>query len=117
MKKNDCLFPDKIIAMIIEGRLDDEHNHHLKECSQCQEAVSVSEWMIKFRDHSCKHQFREKYITGAEELWQKAHEAAPLFKKDLEKRATRPLLIPRVLSWIIIAFALVNFTTTSFPSR
>lgn len=95
MKKKYCPFEKEVLRGLKSGQLKPELEAHRKECPVCTEAAAIYSFMNQFSGIS------EKKLPTAESLWDEAYSGLRTVKvKELEKKALRPLMVTRRLSFI-----------------
>ena len=104
MKNLKCDFE----AIIIESKANDclttEQEEHIKNCSICSDSLTVFSWMNKFEKISNKE--AEQTLPNPDHILKQAF--APISnKKDLIKKAMRPLAIAQFTSYITIFIVIV----------
>jgi hypothetical protein len=111
MSKENCPMGKEILAASKRGRFSEEMRKHLSACSDCSDSLLVARWMGSFRELLHQPETVSPDLPDMEEIWQRARDANIELKRK-EKKALRPLLIPRILSYLA-ALAGVIFLLTA----
>ncbi len=93
------------------GVLEPQLKKHLTGCPVCEEAAAIQRWMNDFQAFDAAPVSRDKKLPTVETLWQGAFTTRQP-AAELARRALRPLLIPRLLSFltaVILPLFLVFF--------
>jgi len=98
MKKKTCHWEEKVIGCLKEEKLKSDIKKHVSECLSCQETISIYRWMNEFKSKSWDVVMKEKTLPEAEAIWNRAY-AKLMPDRKLVKKALRPLMFPRVLSY------------------
>lgn len=95
--------------MVIDGlkkdKLSPEIKKHIFECPLCKDIVFAYRWMDQFISRSWNAEILEKTLPDAETIWKRAHVRRP--DKELVKKALRPLIYPRILSYGILIISVI----------
>lgn len=103
MKKKSCSMEKEILSGLKSGKLAAGLKKHLSGCPVCQESAELFKWMNNFRDMSLSLEpgNMKKTLPTAESLWEGAYSFHKP-DKELVKKALRPLVFPRVLSYLAV---------------
>ena len=103
MRKKICHWEEKVIDCLKEKKLSPDIKKHVSECRSCQEAISIYRWMNEFKSKSWDAVMQEKTLPEAEAIWNRAYVRQRPDRK-LVKKALRPLIFPRVFSYLYFCF-------------
>lgn len=116
MKKKMCHLEIEVLNGLKSGYLEPGLQEHLTSCPLCQDSAAIYKWMNRFRDHSLvsKPEMVEKKLPTAESIWEGAYS---FYKpdKELVKKALRPLIFPRVLSYLAAVIVPLFLLFSYFP--
>ena len=101
MKKYECDQTKGVLDAAGDGRMSPHLRKHIKGCGPCQDELLVRGWMTAFSEADTETQPTRIKISDMEAIWEGARSAKSR-KKELEKKALRPLLIPRLLTYATI---------------
>ena len=102
MKKKYCPVEKKVLQGLKSGHLKSELEKHRKKCQVCRESAAIYTWMNQISPAEIPG-ITGKKLPTAESLWDEAYSGFRAVK-ELEKKALRPLMVTRLLSFI---FAIV----------
>lgn len=108
MKKNNCPLEYKILECLKSGKMNHEIEQHIKDCSICQDTTVVYQWMNDFKKVSAQSKEHEKRVPAPGLIWEKA-KTYSTFNKEMIKKILFPLLIPRILTYIILSIVIIVF--------
>ena len=108
MKKINCPLEYRILEGLESGKMNHKIEEHIKECSICQDTVVVYQWMDDFKKKSVQSKEHEKRLPAPEFIWEKA-KACPTFNKEMIRKMMFPLLIPRILTYIVSVIVIIVF--------
>jgi len=113
MSNKICPMEKEVIKTLREEKMSVELKEHIARCSACQDTVTVSGWMHRFKETAWKTDMPEKTLPSAESLWNQVH-ARRRPDKKLAKKALRPLLIPQVLFYGLFIAGIIYITIWGF---
>lgn len=104
MKKKYCSIENEVLQGLKAGTLPQGLEKHRQECPVCREAAAIYTWMSHFREISAVEipGIAGKKLPTAESLWDEAYSGFRAVK-ELEKKALRPIMVTRLLSFIFAA--------------
>jgi len=101
MRKMICHLEKEVMDCLKAEKTSPEIKKHISECPFCKDVVSVHKWMNQFKSRSWNAEMLEKTLPDPETIWNMAHtKRRP--DKGLVRKALRPLIYARVLSYIIL---------------
>lgn len=106
MKKIKCPLEYKILECLKSGKMNHKIEQHIKECSICRDTTVVYQWMNDFKKVSAQTKEHEKRLPTPELIWEKANTYSP-FRKEMIKKIMFPLLIPRILTYIVASIVII----------
>ncbi len=99
MKREACVYEQAVTRAVASNQLNESMQAHLAACDVCQETVRVAGWMQKLAQTNED----ERALPSAGFVRWKSQ----LFeKREIARRATRPITIIQVASGIIVLLAL-----------
>ncbi len=111
MRKKSCPLEKEVMDCLKAGELSPEIEKHTSECPVCEDVVAVYEWMNQFKESSWKAEMLEKTLPDAETIWNKA-QAKQTPDRGLVKKALRPLIYPRVFSYVALIAGVIYLVLT-----
>jgi len=112
MKKIKCPLEYKILDCLKYGEMNHEMEQHIKDCSICQDTTVVYQWMNDFKKVSTQSKEHEKRVPTPEFIWEKA-KTYSRFNKEMIKKIMFPLLIPRILTYIVSSIVIIVFISSN----
>lgn len=107
--KNNKIFCD-LEQSIMNSKRDDclstEQKEHIKNCSICSDSLTISNWMNEFDGISKNNSHPGQALPNPEEIWKQAFKPA-YNRKELIKKAMRPLKIAQFTTYIIAFFGIL----------
>lgn len=111
MRKKTCHFESEVINGLKKEKLSPEIKKHISECPICEDIVFAHRWMSQFKNRAWNAEILEKTLPDAETIWKRAQ--AGRTDKELVKKALRPLIYPRILSYgFLIIGAIILFLSS-----
>ena len=115
MKKKQCPKEADILKDRLRGRHSGEAEEHIRKCPVCRDSGLIQSWMKKFQEQTSMDVEKKPGIPDFESIWMKAR-TFPAVDRELGKRALLPLLVPRILLYIVIVLGIVFLITTKSES-
>ncbi|MGB8951470.1 MAG: hypothetical protein WCC06_02210 [Candidatus Aminicenantales bacterium] len=106
MRKKPCPLEKEVMDCLHTEKRSPEILKHLTECSLCQEAVSVHQWINQFKTRSWNAEMLEKSLPNPQTIWDQAF-AKQRPDRTLQKKALRPLIYPRVFSYPVFTIGIL----------
>jgi hypothetical protein len=106
MKKKICPRENEIIKGLKDEKMSEELQNHLAGCQVCQDVALVQGWMFQFKENAFETDMREKVLPNAEHMWKRTH-ARTRPDKQLVRKALRPLIIPQILFYGLLAAGII----------
>jgi len=101
MRKRACQLEREVMDCLKSEKLSPEIEKHISECPLCEDAVSVYKWMNQYKNSSWNAEKLEKTLPDPETLWNRS-QAKRKPDKGLVKKALRPMVYPRVISYGVL---------------
>lgn len=105
MRKKTCHLEREVINGLKKEKLSPEIKKHISECPLCEDIVFVHRWMSQFKNRSWNAEILEKILPDAKTIWNRAQTRRA--DKELVKKALRPLIYPRILSYGFLIIGVV----------
>jgi len=115
MKQESCSREQEILSAHKAGNVTAEMKEHQTTCSICSDLLLVSQWMGSFKEAVHQPDSMEVELPEIEEIWQRARSAS-IEIKEREKRALLPLLIPRMLSYLVALLGVFFLVTADLSA-
>ncbi len=108
MKKINCPLEYRISECLKSGKMNHKIEQHIKDCSICQDTTVVYQWMNDFKKVSVQSKEHEKRLLAPGLIWEKAKTYSK-FNKEMIRKIMFPLLIPRILTYIVLIIGIIVF--------
>jgi hypothetical protein len=100
MKKRSCDKTPDVLAAANSGRLESLLRRHVDGCGICRDELLLEGYIRLSADRGAEALPDRGIIPDVETIWEGARNIRA-WKKDLERKALRPLLIPRILTYTL----------------
>lgn len=108
MRQKTCHLEKEVIRGLKVEELSPEIEKHTYECTYCQDIVTSHKWMNQFKDMAWNAEILERTLPDPESVWNRAQVKKKPDRK-LVKKALRPLIYPRVFSYVVIIIGVILF--------
>ncbi len=102
MKTATCAWEDRVRRGLAEGRCDPALRDHAARCPICRDVLTVSDWMLRFRDLTLDKTSVEEPLPAPGELWALAG-AGRAQDPVTVKKALKPIYLYQKLAWFVSA--------------
>jgi len=106
MRKKTCPMEEQVVAVLRKSEISESQQKHIEECPVCREAVYICRWMRQLNREGREEKMAGKVLPSAEEVW-RGILASPRQRRELMRKALRPMVIPQILSWGVLIFGAV----------
>jgi hypothetical protein len=97
---------EQVVAALRNSEISESQQKHIEECPVCREVIYVCRWMRQLNRERWEEKMAGKVLPRAEEVW-RGILGSPRRRRELVRKAMRPMVIPQILSWGMLIFGAV----------